>query len=155
MKKENKNIFIIITFGIISILLFCFICIGHFRTESPVLDQNAKSWEAKETSDNSDQIKIPGYDEIIFKANETTQQITLYNPEGNPCYFTFSLYIDQDETAVYQSDMVEPGKAIESVVLSHALSEGDYQLNIHIDTYDLDTQTPLNAAISSARLSVQ
>ena len=155
MRKRYRNSFIRITLATICMLLFCFIYFFSFHTKHPALDQNARAWTASAASDQPGQIQIPGYGEIIFKANEATQQITLYNPEGNPCYFTFSLSIDEDEEILYESGMVEPGKAIEAIQLTHPLPEGDYQLNIHINTFDLDTETPLNGAISTARLRVQ
>ena len=47
------------------------------------------------------------------------------NPEGNPCYFTFTLVLKDTDETIYQSKMVEPGKAITQITLSKELSAGE------------------------------
>lgn len=157
MTKKQKNIFIgiIIILAAVIILLVYILYSGGLRSESASIDQNATDWSLDAEQTESGQIQIPGYDEIVFKAGETSQQLTLYNPEGNPCYFKFTLYIDDEEEPVYETDMVEPGQAVSDITLSHSLESGDYRLNIHISTYDLETLTALNSAVSSADLKVQ
>lgn len=157
MAKKSK-------FILLSVIFLCIIAGALFfffqyqgRSESTVkLDSSAKSWTPDDTSDGNDmQIKVPGYDNITFNADDTQQQIALYNPGENQCYFKFSLSVDQDTEPIYESDLVEPGKAINKITLTRSLPADDYQLNIHIAAYTLQTQESLNSAVSSAKLHVQ
>ena len=81
-------------------------------------------------------------------------QVTLANPDKNPCNFTFELYVDQDDSPVYTSDMVKPGSAISHIRLNKTLDKGEHTLSIHISTFDVNSKEPLNSAISNAKLNV-
>ena len=91
-------------------------------------DKNASAWTPHTKSDTSgkQQIKIPGYDNITFAADTCDQQITLANPDKNPCNFIFELYVDQDDSPVYTSDMVKPGSAIGHIRLNKTLDKGEH-----------------------------
>lgn len=91
---------------------------------------------------------------ITFAADTCDQQITLANPDKNPCNFTFELYVDQDDSPVYTSDMVKPGSAISHIRLNKTLDKGEHTLSIHISTFDVNSKEPLNSAISNAKLNV-
>lgn len=120
-----------------------------------VLDASAESWEGPADSAQEETgIRIPGYDTIYFPAGEQQVQLTLYNPEKNTCYFTFSLYLEGEDEPLYTSDYVEPGKAIREETLSRGLEAGEYTLSIRIATYDPVTQTEKNGATVQAPLVV-
>lgn len=157
MAKKQTFILIAIIFiltGALTLMLYLVLS-GKFPDSHMQIDQSSELWEPGNTPADAGQIKIPGYETIAFRAGDTEQEITLYNPQENTCYFRFSLYIDEEKTPVYESNLVEPGSAIQKIALNQPLPEGDYQLNIHIDTYDITTGQPLNSAISTAGLSVQ
>ncbi len=119
------------------------------------LDENAEEWDASGVTpqDDTSGIKIPGYGTIYFASGSREQSITLYNPKENTCYFVFSLSID-DDTVLYESGYVEPGKAISEVKLSEAPQAGEHTLYITISTYDLETEMALNNAVVKCDLQV-
>ena len=64
----------------------------------PDLDPDASTQEAEE-SDPPEGIRIPGYPSITIPADTKEVTVNLMNPEGNSCYFTFTLVLkDTDET---------------------------------------------------------
>lgn len=74
------------------------------------LDPDASTQEAEE-SDPPEGHRIPGYPSITIPADTKDVTVNLMNPEGNPCYFTFTLVLKDTDETIYQSKMVEPGKA--------------------------------------------
>ena len=73
----------------------------------PDLDPDASTQEAEE-SDPPEGIRIPGYPSITIPADTKDVTVNLMNPEGNPCYFTFTLVLKDTDETIYQSKMVEP-----------------------------------------------
>lgn len=122
-----------------------------------VLDEGAEDWdgEMKDMSEGQTGIKIPGYGEITVPAGETTWKITLANPEENTCYFRYTVTIDDSETPIYESDLIEPGKAVREFEVTEPLEAGDYEIHLNISTYAMDEElTPLNGAVVKAVLHV-
>ena len=72
--------------------------------------------------------------------------MNLYNPEGNPCYFTFEIVLSDSNETIYKSDMVEPGKAITNVKLKYGLAEGEHNAVIKISTASLTDGKAMNGA---------
>lgn len=94
----------------------------------------------------SDSISIPGYDTFTFKAGTKTQQITLHNPEENTCYFKLSLILE-DGTAIWTSDLLEPGMAFTSIELDKRLDKGTYSdVTLKYDCYSLKDKSQFNGA---------
>lgn len=71
--------------------------------------------------------------------------ISLKNPEGNPCYFTFQIELE-DGTQLYQSSHVPPGNEIRQISLSQPLQKGTYTAYVSILTNEINTGTPMNSA---------
>ena len=81
--------------------------------------------------------------------------ITLANPEENTCYFKYTVTIDDSETPIYESDLIEPGKAVREFEVTEPLEAGDYEIHLNISTYAMDEElTPLNGAVVKAVLHV-
>ncbi len=123
-----------------------------------VVDQNASDWD-KDLDDLSAKqdtgIKIPGYGELSVGAGDKTWNITLANPKDNDCYFKYSITIGDDETPIYESDYIEPGKAITEFDVDKPLDAGDYTIYMNIATYSMDgNNTRLNGASVKADLHV-
>lgn len=128
---------------------------GGLNAGGIVLDSDAEDWDSPvEAPPAENGIRIPGYGTIYFPTGERTVSLTLYNPKENRCCFAFSLYLEGEETPLYQSDYVEPGKAIRSVTLSRGLEAGEYTIYISIQTYDPETQAQKNGASVKAALVV-
>lgn len=114
-----------------------------------VISDETEDWDGNlpDMSEGQQGIKIPGYGDITVMAGEDTWKITLANPEGNNCYFKYSITIDDGETPVYESDLIEPGKAIREFQVTDALDKGDYEIHLNISTYSMDEElTPMNGA---------
>ena len=121
---------------------------------SPDLDENAivKTDGIKE---KPEVIRIPGYPRITISADTKDVTMNLQNPEGNPCYFTFTLVLKDTDETIYQSKMVEPGKAITQITLSKELSAGEYPAILKISTAALDDGRAMNGANVETVLNVQ
>lgn len=100
-------------------------------------------------------IKIPGYGELTVAAKDTNWKISLVNPKDNDCYFKYSITIDDSEEPIYESDYIEPGKAITEFEVSKGLEAGDYKIHLNIASYSMDgNNTRMNGADVQADLHV-
>ena len=118
------------------------------------IDPNAQKWSASIPSDEKDGIKIPGYGDIYFPADQKTVPITLYNPGGNDCLFAFSLYINGQGPCA-TTELIAPGTAVKQVLLDDSLEAGEYDLEIKVDTFDGESCAPMNNAVVETKLIVQ
>ena len=125
----------------------------------PNLDSNASETASNdgnnEEADKPEGIRIPGYPSITVPADTTDIEMNLENPVGNPCYFTFELVLKDTNETLYTSKMVEPGKAITNVTLSHGLEKGEYPAVIKISTASLEDGSAMNGANVETTLIVQ
>lgn len=96
---------------------------------------------------NTDTIDIPGFDVMNFKAGTKEQSVNLYNPEQNTCYFKMSILLS-DGTKLWESKLIEPGKAIYDITLNQSLPEGEYEdCTLKYECFAMDEeQTPLNGS---------
>ncbi len=117
----------------------------------PELDENAAAWngmptEATEPKAPTPGIAIPGYPTIRIPADKKDVNLPLHNPEGNPCYFTFTLVLSETEEVLYESKQVPPGQGIAAVTLNRALPKGEHSAVIQIRTNSLTDGSPMNGA---------
>ena len=160
-RKKRKWIILAAVLVILAAAAGLFLTFGT-RRENPdgkgiVLEEGAEDWdgEMKDMSEGQTGIKIPGYGEITVARGETTWKITLANPEENTCYFKYTVTIDDSETPIYESDLIEPGKAVREFEVTEPLEAGDYEIHLNISTYAMDEElTPLNGAVVKAVLHV-
>ena len=113
------------------------------------LDPNAGAYNGETPEDKGGEevgIKIPGYPSISILADTENVTMSLLNPEGNPCYFHFTIVLNDTQEVLYESKYVPPGQAITDVTLSRGLPAGEYPATIQISTIALDGETPLNGA---------
>ena len=105
---------------------------------------------------NPDQIILPGYVELTFPAGEQVIEIVLPNPASNPCYFRYTLVLEETGEVLYQSRLIAPGKAVLEIKLSRSLEVGDYSLLIGVDSVSLtDGRTPMNGGEQRVLLKVR
>ena len=122
-----------------------------------VVSDESVEWnkDLEDTSGGQPGIKIPGYGDITVNSGSTTWEITLLNPEGNDCYFQYAITIDDSDTPIYESDLIEPGKAITEFEVSEPLEAGDYEIHLNISAFTMDESlTALNGADVKAVLHV-
>ena len=115
------------------------------------IDENAGDWNGQTVPDKTPDapaagIKIPGYPSITLPKDQKTVNVALLNPEGNPCYFTFEIVLKDTGESIYKSKLVPPGKAINEITMSRALSAGEYDATIKITTTSLADGSAMNGA---------
>ncbi|BBF41347.1 hypothetical protein lbkm_0021 [Lachnospiraceae bacterium KM106-2] len=113
--------------------------------------QNTVEWKKQivNRSGSKEGIKIPGYGEISVSEGAKEMEMALVNPKDNPCYFQFTVLISVEEKQVtlYESQLIEQGRAITVFPVENLPSAGDYKMKVKINTYSLkDRKTPLNGA---------
>lgn len=112
---------------------------------NPVIEQFTGFDETTEEAERK-QITICGFTEWNVKAGETGNlPISLKNPDGNPCYFTFIITLE-DGTVLYQSDHVPPGNEIKRIKINEPLEKGTYTAFVSILTNELETGAKMNSA---------
>ena len=67
----------------------------------------------------------------------------------------FTLVLKDTDETIYQSKMVEPGKAITQITLSKELSAGEYPAILKISTAAMDDGRAMNGANVETVLKVQ
>lgn len=127
----------------------------HFK-ETPGISALGSAVTTPSIEKNSDSIAIPGYETLELKADSKKQSLCLPNPVQNVCYFQISLYLE-DGTLLWQSELIEPGKASKPIVLTESLSKGTYpKAVLRYSCYRMDEElTPLNGAETKVTLWVK
>lgn len=112
-----------------------------------IIDSNAESTLPNENGDDAEQgVVIFGWASMTIPANQKEVIANFYNPEENSnlYYLTFELrlYSDnaQDYEVLYKSGLVEPGKLINEITLSHELEQGVYDAVIHVQPYRMNEE---------------
>lgn len=158
MKKRNAVICGLIALLLLAAIAVCAVLLN--RTEQSAggmkLEKNTVSWEQEMKSANeAADIQIPYYSDIYMQGGSDEIEMYLVNPKENDCYFTYTLILKESGEQIYQSGLIEPGQAVDLVKLERKIESGEYALNMRIDTYTLETETPLNNAIVSTKLIAQ
>lgn len=126
------------------------------KDEVTGLDKTAVSYHidgVKNTDENS--ILLPGISVINVKENDAHVEAALFNPEGNACYFRYTMILKDTEEVLYTSGLIEPGKAVTEFDLDKKFKAGTYPVEIHVETSDLkDPEIAYNGGNIDARLNV-
>ena len=100
-------------------------------------------------------IIIPGYRALEFKAGRRLQNVRFYNPPENNCCFKLSL-IMPDGALLWTSELLEPGNIFVKIMLSKSLKKGIYNdVRLKYQCYSLDGSTELNGAEIKLALDVK
>jgi len=83
-------------------------------------------------------IFFPDMESLGVSGGATEAQITLENPGENGCNFIFEIILAETGEILYTSELVEPGKKIESVSLARPLEKGEYKAILKIKAYAID-----------------
>ena len=128
------------------------------KSSGIIIEENASAWDSELknlSGTQSSGIKIPGYGDITVPADSSTWKITLANPKDNNCYFKYSITLDSNESPIYESDYIEPGKAVTQFDVADLPEAGDHEIYMNISTYSMDeAHTRLNGASVKADLHV-
>ena len=115
-------------------------CSGQCRsagTESAAAG-DAPSAQQTEPSD-PDSISIPGFDFLSLQAGTQEQNMPLYNPENNACYYRISLLLDGE--ALWRSDLLAPEQTAPQQTLSRALAAGEYSAVLKYECFADEAET--------------
>lgn len=155
---KNKKICLI---GAISVIVIMIAIGGFFFTGKDTLfggmkmEKNTIEWnQDMESADKNADIQIPYYSDIYMEGGTDSIDMMLVNPKENECYFAYTFILSETGQEIYQSDLIEPGRALEEVKLNQKMGTGRYKLDIRIDTYSIKEQNVLNNAIVSTNLIV-
>ena len=100
-------------------------------------------------------IQIPGYDSLTLSADKKEQNMNLYNPEENTCYFRISLVLKSEEEVLWTSEYIEPGDELRSIRLNRPLKRGEYPAILQYECFSLKDERPLNGANVELALRVR
>ncbi|NCU27086.1 hypothetical protein EOM86_10265, partial [Candidatus Nomurabacteria bacterium] len=81
--------------------------------------------ESNQAANSSGNIIIPGFAQLTFKAGAKEQNVQLYNPKDNNCYFIISILL-ADNTELFQSELLAPGSSLTKIKLSKTPKPGIY-----------------------------
>ena len=151
--------------GLILPILLLIILIAAFflgwmlsrEEEVPGLDDTAVSYRVEGVRNTDpDTIALPGISILKMKAGSRTVEFPLINPEGNTCYMAYTIVDQASGETLYESGMIEPGKAVLNFDLNRTLEPGTYSILVQIKTNDLEDYTvELNGAEIPAELVVE
>lgn len=161
---EDRNMYVCITaftlwpLIILLMLLLAFLLLGRCTPGekpekfSPRIEEVTESQPGKGRTDGG-QIKIKGFTGISILAETGEGNVLFENPAGNNCYFVFSLYT-KDNTLLYKSKMLPPGRDIRTIRINKKLPAGEYDGYIHIDTYSAESGSEMNKAKFNIKIHV-
>ena len=157
IKRKQSIIFVVLMLGLLTMVgVIGVVKTGEKKTPLP-LEENAVDLPEASLPEGSGQkqnetsaqgsIAVPGTEKMIFKADQKKQEVNLYNPGKNDCYFKISILLE-DETLLFQSGLISPGKGLYEIETKEALSEGEYQNSIlRYECFSQDENlTPLHCA---------
>lgn len=161
--ERSSPLWLLLLLLLFAVLLLCFSFCGRSDTPAdadaaepwvPTIDQHIGETSTKAAS-SVPQIKIAGFSDWYVPEGQTEDlPITLKNPDGNPCYFSFAIILTDTGETIYKSDMVPPGESIRQVTISKPLSAGTYQAVVHITTNELTTGQSMNDAKLNLTITV-
>lgn len=106
-------------------------------------------------------VVIAGFGNWTIPPNVTDVAIDLHNPEANAEKFdmTFEIRVvndsEQGYEVVYKSGLVEAGKHIQKITLSHGFEKGEYEAYLFVQPYKVESQTTTNNANLKFKLIVK
>lgn len=128
------------------------------RQEGPDLDRTAIAYEMPEGLVNTDpeSITMPGYSLLTMSNSDGTVHVPLLNPEGNTCYFVYTISLADSGEVLYESGYIEPGSAVPEFELNRTLDPGTYDIKVDVAAWAIEDYTePLNGGSIEAELQVE
>lgn len=126
--------------------------------DGPELDKAAISYEMPDSMVNTDpdSIALPGYSILTLSNSDGMVHAPLINPEGNTCYFVYTISLADSGEVLYESGYIEPGSAVPEFELNRTLEPGTYDIIIEAAASDIEDYTQaLNGGSLEAVLEVE
>ncbi len=107
-------------------------------------------------NENPNEIMIPVFSELTMKTGKNKVEAGLVNPEGNPCYFKYQIYLKEGNKLLYESKWLEPGTAIVEIEIKEKFEVGSYPITISVKTGSLkDPEVEMNGGEVETILKVE
>mgnify|MGYP000168973197 CR=1 FL=1 len=155
-KKKRMKLFLLLF--LIPLLILGILSGGMFMKKRTDIDPNAGDYTAglkRPDNINSSQILIPGYEKWTLKEGSDTINSALFNPEGNPCFFKYTITEKKTGDVLYESKLVPPGKGITPIKLNKTFKEGSYTVILQFESFDLEnTKIQYNGSDVEIQLNV-
>lgn len=149
----NKKLIIIASVCSLAVIAVVGAVGFHFGQQSAANSAAVETVVAQAQRTSS--ITIPGFDSLTMKEGQTTQKVTLYNPQQNKCYFVLSMYL-QDDKEIFHSSKLAPGEKLDTIELRQPLKAGTYEgAKLRYSCYAFDDLQPLNGADINFKLEVE
>lgn len=156
--RKNRKIWMI--GAVFVIVLAAGITAGYFllgdrdtASNGLKVQKNTIEWDQDmQSADENADIQIPYYGDVYMEGGSDKIDMTLVNPKENDCYFVYTFILSDTGEEIYQSDLIEPGRALTEADLEDEVPAGTYKMDIRIDTYTMDDQKTLNNAVVSTNL---
>ncbi len=149
------GVIILLLCGLILLLRYCNTDTTPYSPSDGLqVDEGAVDWEGNKgpsQGQGSGGIAIPGFDKLIFTADQIKQQVNFHNPATNDCLFLMTLYVENEE--YWQSGYVEAGKGYYNIELYKPISAGEYDAELRIQCFR-STGVELNSARVTFDLTV-
>ena len=147
---RDKLIVILLFITLLSVSVAVWAVISKGNSQLP-LTTSAQTNENPEKL--TDSIALPQFAWLTFTARTKKQTLTFTNPEQNFARFRVSIVLDGE--TLWQSELLRPGETSEAVVLSRALSAGEYEARLVYECFTNDeAKNPLNGADSPITIKV-
>ena len=157
--EKRKHIYIIIIIILLLLLTGAIVYIISTQSDNSQQlskDENAVEWNGEQRTprlpNGQKGIAIPGFESLVFIANQRNQKVNFFNPPENDCLFRMTLYVEDE--ALWQSGYCAAGKGYYDIELSKPLAAGDYSASLKIECFKSDGTT-LNGAKVELKLMVQ
>lgn len=106
--------------------------------------------------ENKRSVSVPGVGYINAKAGETIVPVNLYNPEGNPCYLSYEIVLEETGETLWKSEeLLSPGMKLSQIRLARALDAGNYKAVLKVTPLSLDDQSEMNGSEVAFELRVK
>lgn len=148
----------IITIIVVLILILSIAGIFYFKeNDGPPLDPSAISYESVDSvvNDDPNSIALPGYSVMTYSLKLKKVYMPLINPEGNQCYFVYSIRLKETGEEIYRSGYIEPATAVTGYELNREFEIGEYDIILTANAWDINDYTvPLNGGSIETVLKV-
>lgn len=125
MKKHTVLDLMVICFLLFMALLCLTTYITSHNKEKLEYDSSAIPMIADSTGD---ELVVPAFSQLSFKAGEKKQIVMLSNPARNDADMYITLSIDGNE--IYKSGLIKPGECIKEIELDKSLYIGTYNCTV-------------------------
>lgn len=117
-------------------------------------DENAEPYDTGQPRAGT-MIQIPEYDSIKGSSDSQKAKAELFNPKDNPCWFKFEITLAESGETIYESDLVAPAMYIEDITLNRTLETGEYETELIIRSYELETLKLMNQISVKINLQIE